>query len=222
MRELVQKCRAPLIAPRPLTTSPVQLVPVTEPTPTLQTLQGPSRVQQPELVQTPLARSAAPIVSLGHNPEQPRTTPASARAPFPRPQVSPNQLFSLCAFGVVTALVVLSGLARTNFRLRPVVRWTLDKLLRLGTAIAAVASPPFFLVLALMAGDAGIYVFMTILAVGGLAAMFSLWLTFGFRPMRDNHTGAVQPWSAIGGVALYAISAAGWTVAGFYTLLHFQ
>jgi hypothetical protein len=131
-------------------------------------------------------------------------------------------LLSLTAFGVVTALVVLSGLARANFRLRPVVRWTLDKLLRLGTAIAAVTSLPLFLILALMAGDAGIYVFTTILALGGLAAMFSLWLTFGFRHVRENHTGEVQPWSAIGAGALYAISAAGWTVAGFYALLHFQ
>jgi len=73
-----------------------------------------------------------------------------------------------------------------------------------------------------LAGDAGIYVFMTILGVGGLVALISLWLTFGFKPMRNSETGAVQPWSAIGLITLYAISAAGWTVAGFYTLLRLQ
>jgi len=143
------------------------------------------------------------------------------RSPIAR-GVSTLQLFALSSLGVVTALALLTGLARVNSRLRTVARWTLDKLLRLGTGIAAIAALPFFLILAAMSAEAGILAFMIILGIGGLAAVFSLWLTFGFKPLRDSHLGKVQPWSAIGWGSLYAISAAGWTVCGFYTLLRFQ
>jgi hypothetical protein len=212
MRELAQKCRAP----SSLTDSPVQTVTIGEPAPIFQTSRAPSGIQ------APLARSADPIVSAGPNPPQPRTPSALARSPV-SPPASPSHLFALCALTVVTSLVFLKSLARMNFRLSGMARWTLDKLLRLGTCIAAVVSIPFFLLIALMtADDAGMYAFIAILGIGGLVALFSFWLTFGFEPSRTSDTGAVQPWSSIGLSALYAIGAAGWTVCGFYTILHFQ
>ena len=224
--EMFQKCRNPASAQHTLTSPPAPSMSMAASQSPVQTLATQAGAQQPKFgLQSPLTPSAAPIVSAGANPPQRRTTWHPPRLPSP-PRVSSGQLFALSALIVVTTLMLLTSLTRVTSRFRMLIQWILDKLLRLGTALVAVVCVPLFFIVGIMANDAdtatGKVASLTIIGIGALVVLFSLWLTFGFRPRRNSPDDALPPWYAVGFVMLYTIGAAGWTLGAFWTMLHFQ